>query len=103
MSDQSGDDPGHASEEPENFGTPVEVLETEFRTFRAEFSNFRLENASIDIQADLDNVQRAQFIMNETLMSKMDAFDNKIDKMDAFNRELSSQMNDLCAVAMARS
>ena len=85
MSDQLVGDPGCMLEEPDNFETHVKVIETEFRTFQAEFSNFCLENMSNNIQADLDNVKRAQFIMNETLTSNM----------DTFNRELSSQMNEL--------
>src|SRR5260370_15393698 len=94
--DQSVNDPGRAAKEIGNTDTRIGDLEKEFKIFRSEFSNFCLENATNDIQADLDNVQRAQYSMNETLTSKMDAFDNEImSRVDNMNKELSSQMSEL--------
>ena len=73
--DQSVNDPGHMAREIGNIDTCIGIgdLEKEFKIFRSEFSNFCLENVTNDIQADLDNVQHAQYLMNETLTSKMDA------------------------------
>src|SRR5260370_30960351 len=47
-----------------------------------------MENTSNNIQSDLDDMHRAHIIMNETLTSRM-------DKMDASDKELSSQLNEL--------
>ena len=85
---QSGDDHRRASEEPNHFESRVEDLENEFRAFRSEFRDFRMENASNNIQSDLDDMHRAHILMNETLTSRM-------DKMDAFDKELSSQLSEL--------
>src|SRR5260370_20209556 len=86
---QSGNDPGCMTKEIGTTDTHISDLENEF-------SNFHLENVTNDIQADLDNVQQAQVLMNEILMSKMDAIDNKImSRVDDMNKELSSQMSEL--------
>src|SRR5260370_9205015 len=94
--DQSVNDPGCMAKEIGNTNTHISDLEKEFKIFRSEFSNFCLENATNDIQADLDNVQCAQYLINKTLTSKMDTFDNEImSRVDNMNKELSSQMSEL--------
>ena len=79
------DDPRHMKEDLENINTHIDEIKKEFSVFRAEFSNFWMDLTSINFQADLENVQNAQIAMNGTLMSRMDTFD----------RELNSQMNNL--------
>src|SRR5260370_31830126 len=44
-----------------------EKLENEFKIFSSEFSNFHMENTMTNIQTDLENIQNAQFLLNETL------------------------------------
>ena len=82
---QSGNTPRHMSEEPQNFKTCFEELDNEFRAFRSEFSEFHMDHISINIQADLENLQNAQIILNETLTSKI----------DVIGREINAHMNDL--------
>ncbi len=63
--------PRHTSEEPQHIET--------------QFSDFCMDHMSINVQVDLENLQSAHVILNETLLSRMDALD----------RELGSQMNEL--------
>ncbi len=88
LPDKLGDSPRHTSREPNEVDTHIENLKTEFRALWNEFSNFQLENASNNIQVDLDDINRAHISMTETITSRM-------DKMDAFDKELSSQLYKL--------
>ena len=96
---QLGDYPRHELEEPDNLNTHVKNLENDLKSFRTEFSDFHLENASKNIQADLDNMHRAHILMNETLMSRMDTFETEVismmERMDTSNKGLRSQTNEL--------
>ena len=95
LPDQLGGSPRRVSMESNEVDTHIKNLETEFKAFRTEFSNFQLDNASNNIQAELDNLHRAHVTMNETLMSRMDDLNRDLmSRMDE-NNGLSSKMTEL--------
>ena len=50
----------------------------------------------MNIQADLDNMHNAQFLLNETLTSKLNVLDKEVtSRIEVLNGDLSSQLNEL--------